>query len=51
MPWLAALVCNSLFDIALHDAYGGCMTYFETYNAQWMSRSLEQFLSWRPARP
>jgi hypothetical protein len=22
MPWLAALVCNSLFDIALHDAYG-----------------------------
>ena len=22
MPWLAALVCNSLFDIALHDARG-----------------------------
>jgi hypothetical protein len=22
IPWLAALVCNSLFDIALHDAYG-----------------------------
>ena len=22
LPWLAALVCNSLFDIALHDAYG-----------------------------
>ena len=22
MPWLAALVCCSLFDIALHDAYG-----------------------------
>lgn len=22
MPWLAALVCNSLFDIALYDAYG-----------------------------
>jgi L-alanine-DL-glutamate epimerase-like enolase superfamily enzyme len=22
MPWLAALVCDSLFDIALHDAYG-----------------------------
>lgn len=46
MPWLAALVCNSLFDIALHDAYGrlhDCDIY-ETYNAQWMSRSLEQFL-------
>ena len=22
MPWLAALVCCSAFDIALHDAYG-----------------------------
>jgi hypothetical protein len=22
MPWLAALVCCSPFDIALHDAYG-----------------------------
>ena len=22
MPWLAALICNSLFDVALHDAYG-----------------------------
>ena len=46
MPWLAALVCNSLFDIALHDAYGrlhDCDIY-ETYNAQWMNRSLEQFL-------
>ena len=23
MPWLAALVCASAFDLALHDAYGG----------------------------
>src|SRR4051794_354960 len=22
MPWLAALVCNSAFDLALHDAFG-----------------------------
>ena len=46
MPWLAALVCNSLFDIALHDAYGQlhARDIYETYNAQWMSRSLEQFL-------
>ena len=22
MPWLAALVCCSAFDLALHDAYG-----------------------------
>ena len=46
MPWLAALVCCSLFDIALHDAYGnlhGVDTY-STYNAQWMNRSLGEFL-------
>ncbi len=22
MPWLAALVCGSAFDLALHDAFG-----------------------------
>ena len=36
MPWLAALVCSSAFDLALHDAYGvlhGVPTY-ETYNAE-----------------
>ena len=35
MPWLAALVCSSAFDLALHDAYGvlhGVPTY-QTYNA------------------
>lgn len=46
MPWLAALVCCSLFDIALHDAYGQLhgVDVYETYNSRWMSRSLEQFL-------
>lgn len=42
MPHLAALVCNSAFDLALHDAYGvfhGVPTY-ETYNARWMSQDL-----------
>ena len=42
MPWLAALVCNSAFDLALHDAYGvlhGVPTY-ETYNAQYMNADL-----------
>ena len=24
MPWLAGLICLSLFDIALHDAFGHC---------------------------
>ena len=36
VPWLAALVCASAFDLAVHDAYGvlhGVPTY-ETYNAR-----------------
>ena len=46
MPWLAALVCNSLFDIALHDAYGNLHNkdIYETYNSDWMNRSLEEFV-------
>lgn len=47
MPWLAALVCCSAFDIALHDAFGnlhGVPTY-QTYNAYWMNRSLDQFFA------
>jgi L-alanine-DL-glutamate epimerase-like enolase superfamily enzyme len=46
MPWLAALVCNSLFDIALHDAYGNLHNkdIYETYNGNWMNRSLERFM-------
>ena len=47
MPWLASLVCCSLFDIAVHDAYGnlhGCDIY-STYNRAWMNRSLGDFLT------
>ena len=46
MPWLAALVCNSLFDIALHDAFGNLheRDIYKTYNREWMNRSLEDFL-------
>jgi L-alanine-DL-glutamate epimerase-like enolase superfamily enzyme len=46
MPWLAALVCSSPFDIALHDAYGvllGLPTY-ETYDARFMNHDLSRFL-------
>jgi L-alanine-DL-glutamate epimerase-like enolase superfamily enzyme len=46
MPWLAALVCCSLFDIALHDAYG-CLVgqpIYATYNAEFMNRDLAAFL-------
>jgi L-alanine-DL-glutamate epimerase-like enolase superfamily enzyme len=46
MTWLAALVCCSPFDLALHDAYGvlhGVPTY-ETYTAQYMNRDLAHYL-------
>ena len=46
MPWLAALVCCSLFDLALHDAYGVLhgIDIYRTYNADFMSRDLSDFL-------
>ena len=46
MPWLAALVCSSAFDIALHDAYG-CLhglPIYETYNADFMNQDLSHIL-------
>lgn len=46
LPRLAALVCLSPFDIALHDAFGvlhGVPTY-ETYQRPWMDRDLSHFL-------
>ena len=47
MPWLAALVCCSPFDIALHDAYGNLhgVDIYSTYNGDWMNQSLEAFLT------
>ncbi|HOZ45008.1 MAG TPA: hypothetical protein PLO37_05165 [Candidatus Hydrogenedentes bacterium] len=47
MPWLAALVCCSLFDIALHDAYGVLMRrpVYETYNAEYMNTDLSAYLT------
>ncbi len=49
VPWLAALVCNSPFDLAFHDAYGVLhdVPTYETYNAQYMNLDLSHFL--RPA--
>jgi L-alanine-DL-glutamate epimerase-like enolase superfamily enzyme len=46
MPWLAALVCCSPFDIALHDAYG-CLhrrPVYETYGPHFMGNDLARFL-------
>ena len=46
MPYLAALVCCSLFDIALHDAYGMAndVGVYGTYNAEYMNSDLAGFI-------
>jgi len=46
MPWLAALVCCSAFDIAVHDAYGQIVgrDVYSTYNAEFMNTDLSGFL-------
>ncbi|MGE4549831.1 MAG: enolase C-terminal domain-like protein [Opitutales bacterium] len=47
IPWLAALVCASAFDLALHDAYGlanGLSTY-ESYCPEFLNRDLAAYLS------
>jgi L-alanine-DL-glutamate epimerase-like enolase superfamily enzyme len=46
MPWLAALVCCSAFDIALHDAYGQLAgrPIYELYTADYLSRDLSAYL-------
>ncbi|MGD9940715.1 MAG: enolase C-terminal domain-like protein [Clostridia bacterium] len=47
MPWLSALVCCSLFDIATHDAYGMLhgLPSFATYNSDFMNHDLSWFYS------
>ena len=46
MPLLAALVCCSLFDIAVHDAYGRLnkRPTYETYGPEFLSRDLAAFV-------
>ena len=46
MPYLAGLVAASVFDQAIHDAFGVLhdVDIYETYNAQFMSQDLSQFL-------
>ena len=50
MPHLAALVCCSLFDLALHDAFGRHVgrPVYETYDRSHLSRDLAEMLE--PAR-
>ena len=46
MPHLAALVCHSLFDLAIYDAYGNLRQrpVFDTLSAEWLSGDLARFL-------
>lgn len=46
MPYLAGLVAASVFDQAIHDAFGVLhnVDIYTTYNAQFMSQDLSQFL-------
>jgi L-alanine-DL-glutamate epimerase-like enolase superfamily enzyme len=47
MPWLAALVCCSAFDIALHDAYGVLhnLPVYEIYAPPYMNEDLAFYLT------
>ncbi|NLH16228.1 MAG: hypothetical protein GX455_06595 [Phycisphaerae bacterium] len=47
MPWLAALVCCSAFDIALHDAYGHlhAIDIYKTYSRDFLNRDLTAFVT------
>ncbi|QDS99965.1 mandelate racemase/muconate lactonizing enzyme family protein [Adhaeretor mobilis] len=47
MPLLAALVCCSVFDIAIHDAYGiaNKVPVYQTYNRRYMNRDLSRYLA------
>jgi L-alanine-DL-glutamate epimerase-like enolase superfamily enzyme len=46
VPWLAALVCCSAFDLALHDAYGALLglPVYHTYTARFMNADLSHYL-------
>ena len=47
MPWLAALVCNSAFDIALHDAFGRLAgrPVYQTYGPEHLACDLTRFFT------
>lgn len=47
MPWLAALVCASAFDLALHDACGAALgrPVYETYGPDCLRRDLAAYVA------
>ena len=46
LPWLAALICNSAFDIAFHDAYAKYLglPVYRIYSKQFMENDLSHYL-------
>src|SRR2546429_7723646 len=46
IPWLAALLCCSVFDQAVHDAYGNLhqRPVYDTYGTEFVSRDPSRFL-------
>lgn len=46
LPHLAALVCLSPFDLAVHDVFGRLAQkpVYETYNGNWLNRDLAAYL-------
>lgn len=46
LPWLAALVCCSLFDIAVHDAFGKGIgkPIYECYTCDYLKPDLSKYL-------
>jgi L-alanine-DL-glutamate epimerase-like enolase superfamily enzyme len=46
LPWLAALICCSAFDLAVHDAYGQLLKRptYGTYTGEFMNRDLAAYL-------
>lgn len=46
MPWLAALICASPFDLALHDAFGKLVEQplYQTYGREFLTSDLSRFL-------
>ena len=46
MPWLAALVCLSAFDIAIHDAFGNVhdRSIFKCYDEAFLQYDLSRYL-------
>ena len=50
MPYLAALIVMSAFDIAIHDAYGNLyqIDIYDTYNSEYMTHDLSYYFRSSP---